>query len=127
MKTQNFLVDVEPQYYFYVCNGTVLKNLTDLQILLQHIDNGTFSYHVNSGKNDFFNWIRDIVKDNILAKKIADARTKEAALKYLNERISSLGGKVIIKNRARTKKAFKPITNIIRGKKDIISQLKKSV
>lgn len=129
MAPKNFLIDAEPRFYFYVCNGTVLKNMHELQILLGNIDDGTFNCHVNDGKNDFLNWIRDVIKDDSLAKSLEKCRTKEKMLECVRKRINDLSGK---KNKASKKKEtvnskkFKPVYATV-GKKNIISQLKKSL
>ena len=34
------------------------------------MDDGVFRHHVNDEKNDFYNWIRDVIEDQFLADKI---------------------------------------------------------
>ena len=129
MQAQKILMDVNPENYFYVSNGTVLKNLNDLEILLENIDNNTFSCHVNEGKNDFVNWVKDTIKDEPLAKSLEKCKTKEKALACVKKSINSLKKKkhvqttkeISIKN----KKPFTPIYPNIEERKGIISILKR--
>jgi hypothetical protein len=57
---------------------------------LGNMTDETFSYHVNQEKNDFSNWVRDIIEDVKLAKDIAKIKNRQEAIKVVNERISLL-------------------------------------
>jgi len=63
---------VNPEHYFVLHNGKVIKDLNELVQSLKTIDRKTFEYHVNDSKNDFANWIRYVFKSNRLAETIAD-------------------------------------------------------
>ena len=67
---------VNPEQYFHMRNGVVLKCLHDLIDILEVIDNETFDYHVNNNKNDFSEWVRHIFRDNKIADKMKNAKTK---------------------------------------------------
>jgi hypothetical protein len=68
---------VNKESYFYVHDGPVIKDRKDLLEFLRIIPQETFSYHVNSEKNDFANWIRGVFNDEALAKKLGEAKTPE--------------------------------------------------
>lgn len=75
----------EPNEYFILNNGRVLKNVFELANSLSSMDDATFSYHVNSDKNDFANWIRGVFEDNGLADKVQKAGDKEEIAKVINQ------------------------------------------
>ena len=89
-EAKKYLSDCPEQNSFWVNDGNVLKNLDQLMDELKHINDVTFHYHVNENKNDFSNWINDIIGDHYLAKELHQAKTKSSALKKLKERLSSL-------------------------------------
>lgn len=64
---------------FYVCNGQYLSKLSDLSGSLRSMDDGTYTYHVNNGRNDFSNWISDVFLNKPLSQKISKAKTRSAA------------------------------------------------
>lgn len=68
---------------FYMANGTVVYSLVDLPTVIENADDNTFSHHVNSEKNDFANWIRDVFNVSTLANKISKSTTKESIVKEL--------------------------------------------
>lgn len=69
-KEVNFFSDVDGSKYFYVVNGDILKNISDLIEFLNSSDYDTFSYHVNAHKNDFAIWIENVFNDHLLAEEI---------------------------------------------------------
>ena len=84
---EKFLSDVQESNCFWVNNGPILRNLDDLATALEYIDDVTYSHHVNKEKNDFSNWIKDIIGDELLAKEISKSRSKDFALKKVEERV----------------------------------------
>ncbi|MBI3027271.1 hypothetical protein HYY70_04090 [Candidatus Woesearchaeota archaeon] len=74
---------VKPEEYFYLHNGVVLKCLHDLIDILEVIDEESFKYHVREGRNDFSDWIRHVFRDNNLADKIKNAKTKMEMIETL--------------------------------------------
>jgi hypothetical protein len=97
----------DPKHFFYVCNGTVLKNLDDLMSFLKSGDQGSFYYHVNEDKNDFSCWINDILKEKALSKKISKVNSPEDMIKILKPKTGGV--------------SFK------KNKKKIISEIKSAV
>ena len=82
----NTLRDVNPSHCFYLCNGAILKNLDDMLNALQNIDDEVYEYHANNEKNDFCNWIKDIVGDAELAFNLK-MKSKPEAINILKARI----------------------------------------
>ena len=94
---------------FYVCNGNELNDLKELLNELYLMDNSTFSFHVNSEKNDFYNWIKSSLKKTSLAKKLLKVKDKENMISIIQQELTS---------KTKPKR---------REKKDIISQIKKII
>jgi len=62
--------EVNPEQYFRVKDGRIVKSLKDLVDVLNQIDDETFYHHVNVEKNDFANWVRDVLQDLYLANQL---------------------------------------------------------
>ncbi len=77
-------------HYFYAHNGMIIKNLTELQLALEKMDDGTFNYHVNEAKNDFSNWIREVMKDLAAAALIGKSKTRSQAVNAIKHRMKIL-------------------------------------
>lgn len=88
---KKFQEDVPLEKSFWVHNGPVLRNLWELVDALKNMKNETFLHHVNKEKNDFYNWIKDGVGDNVLANAIKGIKKKNALLKKLKDRIDKPG------------------------------------
>ncbi len=80
--------NIKPDNYFFLKNGTAIRNLDELHEQLAIMDDEVFSYHVNDQKNDFCSWIRDVLKDEGLAELLAHAGSKEEAARLVKERLS---------------------------------------
>ena len=74
--------------YWKTCS--IQKNLKDLLEYIQNIEEKIFNYHVNSEKNDFYNWINEVIKDKKLAKLIKKKRKSKAMYKTIKNRIDLL-------------------------------------
>ena len=75
--------------YFYVNNGMTIRNLDELAVALELMDVEVFEYHVNTEKNDFSNWVKDIINEEGLAKELLNIKSKTASAerirKYMNK------------------------------------------
>lgn len=61
---------LEPHQYFVLSSGDIVKSFSQLVDFLGEMDLETFSYHVAEDKNDFFLWIKNVLKSDIVASKI---------------------------------------------------------
>ncbi len=86
----NYLRDVNPEVVFWASNGSVIKNLGELPEVIKSLSDEQFTHHVNEEKNDFRNWIVNIVGDKELAKAIAKLKTKSSMIKKISTRIRTL-------------------------------------
>ncbi len=84
------LTDVIPKHYFNLHMGTSIRNLQELADALEIMDENTFKHHVTKDKNDFSNWVKDVVCDIDLSKELLKAKTREEALKIMKKRIGKL-------------------------------------
>ncbi|MDM8000791.1 MAG: hypothetical protein QUS33_12595 [Dehalococcoidia bacterium] len=91
--TKGYLADVPEEYVFWCCDGRILKNLRELCDALSAMSEDTFAYHVNAAKNDFYNWVKDIIKDDVLAGNLLKAANARDAFRVVTERITSLSSK----------------------------------
>lgn len=81
------LSDVKhPNHQFKVINGLELRNLCDLADALEVMDDQTFAFHVNETRNDFADWVREIIGDHKLADKLENLSTREEYAKAVNVR-----------------------------------------
>ncbi len=84
---KEILKDVAEQHKFYLANGKELKNIKQLHSELKSMDEDTFNYHVNESKNDFYNWVKDVYQDKLLADDILECSTKEAIMYCLGNHL----------------------------------------
>lgn len=71
--------------YFYAIDGKVIKSIADLHLALKLMDEKHFYFHVNEERNDFANWIRDVLKEEGLATKVGLHTTREKVLAELSD------------------------------------------
>jgi hypothetical protein len=88
--TARFLSDVQPERSFWVSNGWIVRNMKELPLALRKMNNDTFVYHVNKSKNDFYNWVSDVVGDKKLAFDIKSAYNKSDMIAAIERRIEQL-------------------------------------
>ena len=89
-EARRYLSDCAPEQCFWVNNGPILKNIEELANALPEMNNETFHHHVNSEKNDFSNWIRDVIGDQKLANDLLSSKNKESALQKVRNKLNSL-------------------------------------
>ena len=94
-----FISDVPLHKKFYCHDGSAFKNLGELEQAFKKMSPETFSYHANSEKNDFANWIYDVIGDITLSDSLRDVLDSKAAAKKLRARITFIQKK--IKNSSR--------------------------
>lgn len=87
---QKILAEVPPQYSFWVCDGKVLKSIEQLHSALQQMTEDAYRFHANKEKNDFANWINDIIKDTKTAQKLRRAKSKYEAVKEIEKAIKTV-------------------------------------
>ncbi len=86
----NFLKEVPPDKKFFTIDGRELSNLIDLAFYLGICKKEHFDYHVKKSRNDFADWIENIIGDKKLARAIRKSRTPKSALRELTSRLKEL-------------------------------------
>lgn len=84
------LADVPKEYVFWCHDGCALHNMRDLGEALTTMTDETYTFHVNTEKNDFTNWVQDVIKDEKLAKYLQKVPNQARAAKLVASRITIL-------------------------------------
>jgi len=87
------LRDVAPDKVFWCHDGRVLKNLSELAAALPEMSDETYHYHVTKEKNDFSNWVWDVIGDATLAVELQRAISRNTAAKAVKIRLAQLRAK----------------------------------
>ena len=111
------MADVEPQHYFVTKDGRQIKNIKELADVLGKMNDEVFSYHANPQKNDFSNSLKDVIRDEELAKEIA-GRSKTETTKKIASKIERLNKikENLQKIEEHEKKAYEELQKTIRSK-----------
>ena len=82
-------VEAKPENYFILVTGVPLKSLRELANALETMNDWVFSHHVNDTRNDFSNWVKDILKESELAQEIKVIRNmKDMEIKILKHLVN---------------------------------------
>jgi hypothetical protein len=79
--------DVPVEKCFWINNGSVCRNIYELRDSIKALNNYYFVYHVNSNKNDFAIWIREVLGDEVLAKRLESVKDKDLFVDIISQRI----------------------------------------
>jgi hypothetical protein len=88
------LGDVAEDKQFWCQNGQFFKNLPDMEVAFGGMGDDTFRYHASAIKNDFSNWVRDVIGDEKLARDLQRSATPAKAKKAVAGRIAWLRSKI---------------------------------
>jgi hypothetical protein len=91
---KGWLADVPQEKQFWCTDGHFLKNLAELKAALETMSQDTFGSHSNETKNDFSNWIRDVIADEQLANDLLKSKTQAQTAKTVADRITLLQSKI---------------------------------
>jgi hypothetical protein len=90
---EKLLVKVPAEYVFWCHDGSIFADINELAEGLAAMSDETFAYHCNLEKQDFSNWVRDVIGDEQLAADLARATGRLQAAEYVAARITLLTGK----------------------------------
>lgn len=74
---------INPNQYFYLNNGEVIKSITQLAQMMDEISDELFFHHVNEDKHDFANWITNVFEEEKLGKELMDAEKQKEKNHYI--------------------------------------------
>ena len=83
--SKKFMAKVPEENVFWCHDGKVFRSLKDLADGLAAMSDDTYAYHVNSDKNDFRNWVRDVIKDEEMANELAAVTGRSQAAGLLGD------------------------------------------
>lgn len=86
------LSDCKPSDGFWTCDGRVVRNIYELADTIESMGDESFVYHVNDdhNKNDFAKWIREVLDDSELARRLEKVRYKKMYVEIIRDRIKEL-------------------------------------
>ncbi len=76
---------LEPYQYFVLSSGVIVKSFSGLIEELSEMDEDTFEYHVGDDRNDFYLWIKNVLKQAKAAEKIKKVRDPRKMAKVLRK------------------------------------------
>jgi len=104
---KRILNNVDPEKVFYVCDGSILHNIKNLNTILKYMHPDAYAHHANPEKNDFAKWLSEVMGDETLAKNILH-KSKEEAQKVVERRMVFLEKKAQVKTtKSKVKKRSK--------------------
>lgn len=89
-ESKKILADVPEEFVFWIHDDGIIKNLKELAEALNTMSDEIYSYHCNSEKKDFSNWVRDIIRDDRLAKELENCPNRYQAARAVQRRIAVL-------------------------------------
>ncbi len=89
-QAEKLLAKVPEEYVFWCCDGSIYRDMKELAEGLAAMSDDIFARHANSEKNDFSNWLRDVIKDEKLAKDLQNALDRQQAAGIVASRITIL-------------------------------------
>ncbi len=88
------LADCRPEQAFWMCTGTVCRNIYELADAIKNQNEWAFRDHVNKDhqKNDYSKWVADVLGDLELAARLKYIFDKDQFADIIKERIKELEG-----------------------------------
>lgn len=92
---QRLMNDVPEEFVFRCSDGRTFRNIQELKDGLETMGDEAFASHVSADKNDFGNWVRDIIKDGKLARDLVKSSSRTRTAKAIGERLIFLESKLV--------------------------------
>jgi len=92
---EKMLGKVPDQHVFRCSDGRIMTNMQELADALTDMSEETFAYHSNEQKQDFSNWVRDVMGDQKLARDLAKSINRLQAAKRVEDRVAFLSTKLV--------------------------------
>ena len=91
---ERLLGQVPDEYVFRCCDGRVINSMQGFGDALNLMSDDTYSYHANAERNDFGNWVRDVIGDRKLMNDLLKAADKTKAAMAVANRVAFLNTKL---------------------------------
>lgn len=91
---ERFLANVPDDNVFRCYDGRTFRNIEELGQAFRNMGDESFTHHVNTGKNNFSNWVKDVINDEKLARDLAKSQNQSQAAKAAVDRMSFLSNKL---------------------------------
>lgn len=75
-------------FAFWVNDGSILHDLRELAQALTTMETAVFAYHVQTGKNDFADWVEQVLNDVACAAALRTATTKRRAANVVTKHLT---------------------------------------
>lgn len=89
-QAQKTLSNVPEEKIFWSHDGQIFRSLHELESGFNRMTEETYKYHANAAKNDFSNWVREVIGDDTLAKDLEKAPNRLDAAMKVESRIHYL-------------------------------------
>ena len=76
---------------FWTTDGRILSNLVELSDALKSMNKDVFEHHVKKDKNDFADWVENVLMDKELAKMLRKSRKPGSARTIVVRRLKIYG------------------------------------
>jgi hypothetical protein len=73
---------------FWVNNGPVVKNLVELLEALEQMPDEVFAHHAKGGQNDFAVWIKEVLGEEKLARRLGKLKSRKGFIRALADCLS---------------------------------------
>jgi len=113
---------IKPENYFFLKDGSAIKSLFELSKELDRMPEDVFRHHANDERNDFSNWVRDVIGDRWLADKMMHVKDKKNMKQLIVEKIQRDVVKEMEKNMPKRRNLVKEITQ---KPKQVITEIAK--
>jgi hypothetical protein len=77
------IILVTEDKWFYFVGGRKAGSIEELEKVLPEIDDAEFVFHVNSGKNDFANWVEGVFNEKELASEMRGVLEKPRMIELI--------------------------------------------
>ncbi len=81
------LADTSGDRCFFCHDGCIVKNLYQLAECLGHMGEDSYCHHVTGVKNDFTNWVHDVLGDDKLANDLSRCTSRAEAARTVRDRV----------------------------------------
>jgi hypothetical protein len=78
---------LERDKWFYFAGGKSAQDLEELESALRDIPDSEFVFHVNTGKNDFANWVEGVLDERDLAAELRTVMERKDTLEIIKRHL----------------------------------------